>query len=172
MKSFLDLSYTISRTTVKRSYAGLAALDNDMNNVHAAGEKKMMKAQMEESLPELQPGSERPQINSVTQLTSKPRQGSYAHWNSLIEVLYYKVWITIPHINPRDSGFKMGLFCSALEARLIKRTTTSNFFMRHTGKSIKCADKEIKKRIATPIFAKKRSKYIVVGRPITLAATR
>ncbi|WP_034550122.1 orotidine-5'-phosphate decarboxylase [Carnobacterium funditum] len=164
---FLDLKLHDIPNTVKRSMQGLAALDIDMINVHAAGGKEMMKAAMEGILAGTPAGSERPKLIAVTQLTSTTQEAMRTE--QLIEVPLLQSVIHSAQLT-QDSGLD-GVVCSALEARLIKEQTTSNFLCVTPGIRLNGAEQGDQKRIATPIFAKENgASHIVVGRPITLAA--
>ena len=67
---FLDLKLHDIPNTVHRAMKGLAALDIDMVNVHAAGGSEMMKAAKEGLVAGTPAGSDVPKLIAVTQLTS------------------------------------------------------------------------------------------------------
>ena len=67
---FLDLKLHDIPNTVYRAMKGLAALDIDMINVHAAGGSEMMRAAKEGIIDGTPTGSTIPKLIAVTQLTS------------------------------------------------------------------------------------------------------
>ena len=163
---FLDLKLHDIPNTVKRSMQGLAALDIDMINVHAAGGKEMMQAAMEGIIAGTPAGKERPKLIAVTQLTSttqKAMQTEQLITVPLLESVVHYAKLT------QSAGLD-GVVCSALEARLIKEQTSTNFLCVTPGIRLKTDEQGDQKRIATPDFARKNgASFIVVGRPITLA---
>ncbi|MEG0267161.1 MAG: orotidine-5'-phosphate decarboxylase [Carnobacterium sp.] len=163
---FLDLKLHDIPNTVKRSMQGLAALDVDMINVHAAGGKDMMEAAMEGILAGTPVGKERPKLIAVTQLTSTTQEAMRKE--QLIEVPLLESVIHYAKLT-KDAGLD-GVVCSALEARLIKEQTSSDFLCVTPGIRLKTDEQGDQKRVATPTFARENgASYIVVGRPITMA---
>ncbi|MGB3160205.1 orotidine-5'-phosphate decarboxylase [Carnobacterium sp.] len=163
---FLDLKLHDIPNTVKRSMQGLAALDIDMINVHAAGGKEMMEAAMEGIFAGTPAGRERPKLIAVTQLTSTTQEAMRSE--QLIEVPLLESVIHYAQLT-KNSGLD-GVVCSALEARLIKEQTSNDFLCVTPGIRLKTDKQGDQKRIATPNFARENgASYIVVGRPITMA---
>lgn len=163
---FLDLKLHDIPNTVKRSMQGLAALDIDMINVHAAGGKEMMEAAMEGIFAGTPAGRERPKLIAVTQLTSTTKEAMRSE--QLIEVPLLESVIHYAQLT-KNSGLD-GVVCSALEARLIKEQTSNDFLCVTPGIRLKTDKQGDQKRIATPNFARENgASYIVVGRPITMA---
>ena len=163
---FLDLKLHDIPNTVKRSMQGLAALDVDMINVHAAGGQDMMEAAMEGILAGTPVGRERPKLIAVTQLTSTTQEAMQTE--QLIEVPLLESVIHYSKLT-KYAGLD-GVVCSALEARLIKEQTFNEFLCVTPGIRLKTDEQGDQKRIATPSFARKNgASHIVVGRPITLA---
>lgn len=164
---FLDLKLHDIPNTVYRAMKGLAALDIDMVNVHAAGGSAMMKAALEgihEGTPQ---GSTVPKLIAVTQLTStteETMQKEQLIQTSLMESVLNYASLT-------DQSGLDGVVCSALEANKIKEVTRPGFICVTPG--IRPAGSQVgdQKRVATPLSARSMgSSYIVVGRPITQAA--
>jgi orotidine-5'-phosphate decarboxylase len=164
---FLDLKLHDIPNTVKRSMQGLAALDIDMINVHAAGGKEMMEAAMEGIIAGTPAGRKRPKLIAVTQLTSTTQeamQNEQLIKAPLLESVIHYAQLT------QSAGLD-GVVCSALEARLIKEQTASDFLCVTPGIRLKNGEQGDQKRIATQTFARENgASHIVVGRPITLAA--
>ncbi|SEK38985.1 orotidine-5'-phosphate decarboxylase [Carnobacterium iners] len=163
---FLDLKLHDIPNTVKRSMQGLAALDIDMINVHAAGGKEMMQAAMEGIIAGTPAGKERPKLIAVTQLTSTTQEAMQTE--QLITVPLLKSVVHYAKLT-QAAGLD-GVVCSALEARLIKEQTFANFLCVTPGIRLETDEHGDQKRMSTPDFARKnRASFIVVGRPITLA---
>ncbi|WP_414840286.1 orotidine-5'-phosphate decarboxylase [Carnobacterium sp. TMP28] len=163
---FLDLKLHDIPNTVKRSMQGLAALDIDMINVHAAGGKEMMQAAMEGIIAGTPAGKERPKLIAVTQLTSTTQEAMQTEQLITVPLLES----VVHYAKLTQSAGLDGVVCSALEARLIKEQTSTNFLCVTPGIRLKTDEQGDQKRIATPDFARKNgASFIVVGRPITLA---
>lgn len=163
---FLDLKLHDIPNTVYRAMKGLAALDIDMINVHAAGGKEMMRAALEGIQDGTPTNSNVPKLIAVTQLTSTTE-----------EVMQHEQLIQVPLIESvlnyatltKQSGLD-GVVCSALEANAIKEVTDPAFLCVTPGIRPIGAKVGDQKRIATPQSARAMgSSYIVVGRPITQA---
>lgn len=163
---FLDLKLHDIPNTVQRTMKGLAALEIEMINVHAAGGRAMMEAAMEGILSGTPAGRQTPKLIAVTQLTSTTpvaMQQEQLIPVSLMESVVHYAKLT------QSAGLD-GVVCSALEARAIKEHTAKEFLcvtpgIRPVGTAV--GDQ---KRVATPSSARKDgSSYIVVGRPVTQA---
>ena len=139
-KIFLDLKLHDIPNTVKRSMARLAGLDVDMVNLHAAGGAAMMEAALEGLA---RPGSSRPLLIAVTQLTSISQERMEREL----------------------------LIDSPLEQVVIHEGCGGSFLTVTPG--VRFADGEMgdQARVTTPAQARELgSDYIVVGRPILQAA--
>lgn len=164
---FLDLKLHDIPNTVYRAMKGLAALDIDMINVHAAGGMQMMQAALEGIHDGTPTHSTVPKLIAVTQLTSTTEavmQTEQLIQVPLLESVRHYASLT------KQAGLD-GVVCSALEAKEIKAATDSAFLCITPG--IRPAGSEVgdQKRVATPQSARQLgSSYIVVGRPITQAA--
>lgn len=168
-KIFLDLKLHDIPNTVKRAMAVLSRLDVDMVNLHAAGASEMMKGALEGlTRPDgaCKPGSGRPLLIAVTQLTSTD---AAALKNELLIDTPMAETVMRYARNAADSGLD-GVVCSPLEAALVKEKCGQNFVTVTPG--IRFADSAAgdQKRIMTPEKAGRSGcDYIVVGRPITQA---
>lgn len=163
---FLDLKLHDIPNTVQRTMKGLAALEVDMINVHAAGGRAMMEAAMEGIDSGTPAGKRRSQVIAVTQLTSTTpiaMQQEQLVPVSLMESVVHYAKLT------QSAGLD-GVVCSALEAHNIKEHTSKEFLCVTPGiRSVGTAVGD-QKRVATPASARKDgSSYIVVGRPVTQA---
>lgn len=162
---FLDLKLHDIPNTVYKAMKGLAKLNVDLTNCHAAGGSEMMKA----ALKGLQEGSvngHKTQLIAVTQLTSistemmEKEQGISGSLESSV-LRYAKI--------AYDCGLD-GVVCSALEANAIKENTSESFIRVTPGIRLSENSKDDQVRIATPDNAKSLgSSQMVVGRAITAA---
>lgn len=162
---FLDLKLHDIPNTVYKAMKGLAKLNVDLTNCHAAGGSEMMKA----ALKGLQEGSvngHKTQLIAVTQLTSistemmEKEQGISGSLESSV-LRYAKL--------AYDCGLD-GVVCSALEANAIKENTSESFIRVTPGIRLSENSKDDQVRIATPDNAKSLgSSQMVVGRAITAA---
>ena len=163
-KVFLDLKLHDIPNTVKKAMAVLSSLGADIVNVHAAGTKAMMAAALEGLT---RPDGTRPLLIAVTQLTSTDEE-TMVH-----ELLISRSMPeTVMHYarNARSAGLD-GVVCSPLEAAKVHEACGEKFLTVTPGVRFADGDKGDQKRVMTPAEAKKiGSDYIVVGRPITVAA--
>jgi orotidine-5'-phosphate decarboxylase len=163
-KVFLDLKLHDIPNTVKKAMAVLSSLGADIVNVHAAGTKAMMAAALEGLT---RPDGTRPLLIAVTQLTSTDEE-TMVH-----ELLISRSMPeTVMHYarNARSAGLD-GVVCSPLEAAKVHEVCGEKFLTVTPGVRFADGDKGDQKRVMTPAEAKKiGSDYIVVGRPITVAA--
>lgn len=163
---FLDLKLHDIPNTVKSAMRGLARLECDLVNVHAAGGKEMMAAALEGLEAGTSAGRKRPDCIAVTQLTST----SEAQMNkeqlipvSLEESVLHYAQLT------KKAGLD-GIVCSAWEAAFIRERVGNSFLTLCPG--IRMAEDHAgdQKRVATPEFARNSGvSSIVVGRSITRA---
>ncbi|MFS0778704.1 orotidine-5'-phosphate decarboxylase [Neobacillus sp. 3P2-tot-E-2] len=161
---FLDLKLHDIPNTVKSAMKGLARLECDLVNVHAAGGKEMMRAALEGLDEGTAAGSKRPACIAVTQLTSTsedqmnkeqlisvPLETSVLHYASLA----------------KEAGLD-GVVCSAWEAKPIREKLGDSFYTVTPGIRMEEDNTGDQKRIATPEFARDAGvSSIVVGRSIT-----
>ncbi|WP_226528236.1 orotidine-5'-phosphate decarboxylase [Metabacillus niabensis] len=165
-KIFLDLKLHDIPNTVKQAMRGLAKLDVDLVNVHAAGGKKMMQAAIEGLEAGTPEGKKRPACIAVTQLTSTSQ--SMVDEELLIKgdinevVLHYAQ-------NAKESGLE-GVVCSTHEVESLNQTLGTSFMTVTPGIRMKDDSSDDQTRIATPDQARRLgSTAIVVGRSITKA---
>ncbi len=163
---FLDLKLHDIPNTVKQAMRGLAKLDVDLVNVHAAGGKKMMQAAIEGLEAGTPEGKKRPACIAVTQLTSTSQQ--MVEDELLIKeeindvVLHYAKLAS-------ESGLD-GVVCSTHEVERLNETLGSTFMTVTPGIRMKEDSLDDQTRIATPDQARHLgSTAIVVGRSITKA---
>lgn len=161
---FLDLKLHDIPNTVKSAMKGLARLECDLVNVHAAGGKEMMQAAIEGLDEGTAAGRKRPACIAVTQLTSTSEEqmnNEQLISGSLEQsVLHYASLA-------KEAGLD-GVVCSAWEAVSIRETLGNKFYTVTPG--IRMAEDSTgdQKRVATPEFAKNAGvTSIVVGRSIT-----
>lgn len=163
-KIFLDLKLHDIPNTVRKSMAVLSGLGVDMCNLHAAGAMPMMQAALEGLTRE---DGTRPLLIAVTQLTSTDQETMER--DILIKEPIDKV---VMHYASRAAAAGLdGVVCSPLEAGKVHGVCGDKFLTVTPG--VRFADGDIgdQKRVMTPAQAKiEGSDYIVVGRPITVAA--
>lgn len=159
---FLDLKFHDIPNTTAQACKAAAALGVWMVNVHALGGRRMMEAAREAVAQAPRP----PKLIAVTVLTSMAQEdlmelGIDAKPADLVLRLA---------ILARGSGLD-GVVCSAQEATLLRRHCGDEFCLVTPG--IRPADTAAndQSRIMTPRAALQAgSSYLVIGRPITLAA--
>ncbi len=157
---FLDLKLHDIPNTVGKAMEGLAQLDVDMVNVHAAGGSEMMKRAVE-GLKKHNPNIK---LIAVTQLTSTSE--TQLHHEQNIQTTMEEAVLNYAQLAQR-AGLD-GVVCSPLEASLLKAECGENFLKVTPGIRPANSRSDDQKRITTPGDAKKRgSTHIVVGRPIT-----
>lgn len=160
---FLDLKLHDIPNTVGKAMEGLAKLEVDLVNVHAAGGSEMMRRAVEG----LRTQNEKTKIIAVTQLTSTTETMLHEEQNiqTSIEVAvlnYAKI--------AQQSGLD-GVVCSPLETQLITEHCGSSFLKVTPGIRPANSARNDQKRVTTPEEAKQLgSTHIVVGRPITQSA--
>ncbi|CRK80548.1 orotidine-5'-phosphate decarboxylase [Neobacillus massiliamazoniensis] len=164
---FLDLKLHDIPNTVKSAMKGLASLECDLVNVHAAGGKEMMQAAIEGLEAGTGAGRKRPACIAVTQLTStseKSMQKEQLIPVSLQESVLHYAALT------KEAGLD-GVVCSAWEAVSIREKLGSDFYTITPGIRMETDQVGDQKRVATPEFARKAGvTSIVVGRSITRSA--
>ncbi len=163
-KIFLDLKLHDIPNTVKKAMAVLRNLDVDITNLHAAGTTAMMQGALEGLTRE---DGTRPLLIAVTQLTSTDQESMER--DILIKEPIDQVVMHYAK-TAKNAGLD-GIVCSPLEAGKVHDTCGKEFLTITPG--VRFADGEVgdQKRVMTPVQAKQiGSDYIVVGRPITVAA--
>jgi len=157
---FLDLKLHDIPNTVGQAMKGLAELDIQMINVHAAGGSKMMKA----ALDGLKAGGSQAQLIAVTQLTSTSEEMMNQEQRipgSINDSIVNYARVT------HDAGLA-GVVCSANESALVRDALGEKFLKVTPGIRTLEDAKGDQIRIATPEFARQNgSTHIVVGRSIT-----
>lgn len=169
-KIFLDLKLHDIPNTVKRAMSVLSRLDVDMVNLHAAGASEMMRGALEGLTRDdgaSKPGSGRPLLIAVTQLTST---NDAALKNELLIDTPMAETVLSYASNAAASGLD-GVVCSPLEAALVKERCGAGFVTVTPGIRFADGDAGDQKRIMTPENAAAAGcDYLVMGRPITQAA--
>jgi orotidine-5'-phosphate decarboxylase len=163
---FLDLKLHDIPNTVKSAMKGLAKLNCDLVNVHAAGGKEMMLAALDGLEAGTPTGMKRPYCIAVTQLTSTSKE--QMNREQLIPVSLEESVLHYSSLS-KEAGLD-GVVCSAWEAASIKNKL-GEFLTVTPG--IRMENDQIgdQKRVATPVFARNEGvSAIVVGRSITRAA--
>lgn len=163
---FLDLKLHDIPNTVESAMRGLAKLNVDIVNVHAAGGSEMIKAALK-GLKEGTPnGFNIPKLIAVTQLTSTTEINM--HKEQLIPVTLIESVVNYAQV-AYDAGAD-GVVCSALEVEAINQKLPQSFLKVTPGIRLESGSLNDQKRVTTPSIAKQLgSTHIVVGRPITQA---
>lgn len=157
---FLDLKLHDIPNTVSKAMEGLAKLDVDLVNVHAAGGKAMMEA----AIKGLRQHNKHTRIIAVTQLTSTTE--TQLHEEQNIQTTIEEAVLNYAKLS-QQAGLD-GVVCSPLEAELITAQLGKVFMKVTPGIRPEGAAQNDQKRITTPEQAKQLgSTHIVVGRPIT-----
>ncbi|MCQ6279723.1 orotidine-5'-phosphate decarboxylase [Bacillus sp. EB600] len=164
---FLDLKLHDIPNTVKSAMRGLAGLECDLVNVHAAGGSEMMEAAIEGLEAGTSAGRKRPACIAVTQLTSTSEE--QMNNEQLIPVALKESVLHYASL-AMSSGLD-GVVCSALEAVSIRKRLGGSFYTVTPGIRMETDQVQDQKRVATPEFARNAGvTAIVVGRSITRAA--
>ncbi|WP_421384505.1 orotidine-5'-phosphate decarboxylase [Bacillus salacetis] len=164
---FLDLKLHDIPNTVGRAMKGLAQLEIDMINVHAAGGMEMMERAMEGLVQGTPAGKERARLISVTQLTSTSE-----HQMKREQLITVPLMDSVLHYAKitKEAGLD-GVVCSPHEASAIKDVCGDDFLRVTPGIRLKGDSAQDQNRIASPSEARTfGSSAIVVGRSITGAA--
>lgn len=157
---FLDLKLHDIPNTVSKAMEGLAKLDVDLVNVHAAGGKTMMEA----AIKGLRQHNKHTKIIAVTQLTSTTE--TQLHEEQNIQTTIEEAVLNYAKLS-QQAGLD-GVVCSPLEAELITAQLGKDFMKVTPGIRPEGLAQNDQKRITTPEQAKQLgSTHIVVGRPIT-----
>lgn len=160
---FLDLKLHDIPNTVGKAMEGLAKLEVDLVNVHAAGGSEMMRRAVEG----LRTQNEKTKIIAVTQLTSTTE--TMLHEEQNIQTSIEEAVLNYAKL-AQQSGLD-GVVCSPLETQLITEHCGSSFLKVTPGIRPANSAHNDQKRVTTPEDAKQLgSTHIVVGRPITQSA--
>lgn len=163
-KIFLDLKLHDIPNTVGQAMKGLAALEVDMVNVHAAGGLNMMEAALEGLDAGTKSGQKRPLLIAVTQLTSTSEEQMQKEQlinQTLIQSVIHYSKLTY------QAGLD-GVVCSALEAEEIRKNTSEQFIRVTPGIRLEGDAANDQMRVVNPQRAREiGSSAIVVGRSIT-----
>lgn len=163
---FLDLKLHDIPNTVESAMRGLAKLNVDMVNVHAAGGTEMIKAAIKGLKDGTPIGSTVPKLIAVTQLTSTTEINM--HKEQLIPVTLIESVVNYAQV-AYEAGAD-GVVCSALEVDAINQKLPQSFLKVTPGIRLESGNLNDQKRVTTPHLAKQLgSTHIVVGRPITQA---
>jgi len=164
---FLDLKLHDIPNTVKSAMKGLARLECDLVNVHAAGGKEMMMAALEGLTAGTTAGRTRPDCIAVTQLTSTSKE--QMNREQLIPVSLQESVLHYSELT-KEAGLD-GVVCSAWEVSLIREKLGTEFYTVTPGIRMVTDKMGDQKRVATPEFARNVGvTSIVVGRSITRSA--
>ncbi|MEH6940517.1 orotidine-5'-phosphate decarboxylase [Bacillus sp. JJ722] len=167
-KIFLDLKLHDIPNTVKQAMKGLAKLDVDLVNVHAAGGKKMMEAALEGLIEGTPEGKKRPLIIAVTQLTSTTEVAMKSEQRIAISL---EESVTSYATLTKEAGLD-GVVCSPHEVERIHELLGQDFLTVTPGIRMASEDVHDQKRVATPEKARLLgTNAIVVGRSITKASS-
>lgn len=165
---FLDLKLHDIPNTVEKAMTGLATLEVDIINVHAAGGIQMMEAARAGLKKGTKQGATVPVLLAVTQLTSTCEVD--IQQDQLIEVSLKES--VVHYAKCAEKAGLAGVVCSAFEAEEIHQVTNERFICLTPGIRLKGSEVGDQKRVVTPRDAKKiGSTYIVVGRPIIQSNT-
>ncbi|GGI30657.1 MULTISPECIES: orotidine-5'-phosphate decarboxylase [Staphylococcus] len=160
---FLDLKLHDIPNTVGKAMEGLAKLEVDLVNVHAAGGSEMMRRAVEG----FRTQNEKTKIIAVTQLTSTTE--TMLHEEQNIQTSIEEAVLNYAKL-AQQSGLD-GVVCSPLETQLITEHCGSSFLKVTPGIRPANSARNDQKRVTTPEDAKQLgSTHIVVGRPITQSA--
>ncbi|EMQ2874961.1 orotidine-5'-phosphate decarboxylase [Vibrio navarrensis] len=161
---FLDLKFHDIPNTCAKAVRAAAELGVWMVNVHASGGERMMSAAREILLPY---GKERPLLIGVTVLTSM-EQSDLAGIGLDIEPQQQVMRLASL---TKNAGLD-GVVCSAQEATLLKQNLGQEFKLVTPGIRPQGSEQGDQRRIMTPVEAiAAGSDYLVIGRPITQAAS-
>lgn len=161
---FLDLKFHDIPNTVAKAVAAAAELGVWMVNVHASGGRRMMEAAKAALAPY---GDKRPKLIAVTVLTSMEQ----ADLQDLGIELSPQQQVERLASLTQQCGLD-GVVCSAHEATALKSLLGEDFLLVTPGIRPSGSEQGDQRRIMTPVEAiAAGSDYLVVGRPITQAAS-
>lgn len=168
MPVFLDLKFHDIPNTVARAIRAIAGIDAFMLTVHAAGGEAMLRAAVEASREAAaMTGKPRPLIVGVTVLTSLDRDDLVA--TGIRHDMQQQV-LRLAEM-AQKSGLD-GVVCSPQEIALLRERCGREFVLVVPGIRPAGSGSNDQKRVLTPRQATENgADYIVVGRPITEAAS-
>jgi len=165
-KVFLDLKFFDIPNTVQGAVRSAARLGVDMVNIHALGGERMARAAMagcREGTPE---GARPPLVLAVTMLTSMaegdlPVAGAPSPSEMALDLA----------VKAKQYGLN-GVVCSGLEVAAVKASCGADFIGLTPGIRPASSGGDDQRRVVTPARAVANgSDYLVVGRPVTGAAS-
>ncbi|MFO7603339.1 MAG: orotidine-5'-phosphate decarboxylase [Gammaproteobacteria bacterium] len=160
---FLDLKFHDIPNTVARACSAAADLGVWMMNVHASGGRRMMQAAREA----LDSYSRPPLLIAVTVLTSMAAEDLQEIG---LEVSPETQVMRLARL-AQAAGMD-GVVCSAMETSVLAKELGSDFCLVTPGIRPAGSDQGDQRRIMTPLEAMHAgSHYLVIGRPITQAAS-
>ena len=168
-KIFLDLKFHDIPATVAGSVRAATTLGVRMMTLHASGGLDMMRAAAGEAAETAEKlGIDRPLLVGVTVLTSLSREDI-----SAMTPFDGQVSDLVLRLAERAGAAGLdGIVASVAEARTVKERLGEEFVVVTPGIRPSGADVGDQKRVATPRKAAEAgSDYLVVGRPITTAAS-
>lgn len=159
---FLDVKLHDIPQTVASAVKALKRLHVDFLTLHASGGKEMMQAAKEEAK-----GSDL-RLFAVTQLTSTDQR----MLNEELQIAG-TVEDSVVHLSQVADQVGMdGVICSGHEVKRIKQVTSPHFLAITPGIRPLGSEANDQKRIVTPKMAiEAGADYLVIGRPITRAAS-
>jgi len=160
---FLDLKFHDIPNTVAKACSAASNLGIWMLNVHASGGMEMMQAAKQA----VDSSTQKPLLIAVTVLTSMNQQA--------LNQIGIQTDLATHVLNlaklTQQSGLD-GVVCSALEAQMLRTQLGKDFCLVTPGIRPANASKDDQSRIVTPADALALgSSYLVIGRPITQAAS-
>ncbi|RFU63341.1 orotidine-5'-phosphate decarboxylase [Peribacillus glennii] len=163
---FLDLKLHDIPNTVKQAMRGLAGLNVDLVNVHAAGGANMMEAALEGLVAGTPAGQERPRCIAVTQLTSTTKE----QMNEEQRIIGSIEESVLHYARLTECAGLDGVVCSTHEVSRIHERIGKGFLTVTPGIRMAEGETHDQKRVATPEQARRLgTDAIVVGRSITAA---
>ncbi|GDY27916.1 orotidine 5'-phosphate decarboxylase [Agarivorans sp. Toyoura001] len=161
---FLDLKFHDIPNTVAKAVVAAAELGVWMVNVHASGGRRMMEAAKAALAPY---GDKRPKLIAVTVLTSMDESDLL---DLGIELSPQQQVERLASLT-KQCGLD-GVVCSAHEARALKSLLGEEFALITPGIRPTGSAQGDQRRVMTPVEAiAAGSDYLVIGRPITQAAS-
>jgi len=159
---FLDLKFHDIPNTVASAVRAARELGVELLTVHAAGGSAMLRAAVEAA------GNDGPAVLGVTILTSFTVHDIEETWAKELRSLRDEVGRLAQLA--ADAGLA-GVVASPLEAELLKRRHGADFLVVTPGIRMPDAVPDDQARTATPAAAARAgADYLVVGRPVILAA--
>lgn len=163
---FLDMKFFDIPNTVRGATRSAARLGVDMVNIHALGGERMARAALEGCLEGTRAGLEPPLLLAVTMLTSMaagdlPLESASAPSEMVLDLA----------VKAKQYGVN-GVVCSGLEVEAVKGACGGRFVCLTPGIRPASSGGDDQRRVVTPAQAvRSGSDYLVVGRPVTGAAS-